>query len=72
MERWRIFETEIANRIAAGLNHFARVVVTADHGASRLAVIAHNEGKGTTLPWEGQWTIGGIRLPRRVFHDRRN
>ena len=53
-ETLRIFETEIMNRIADGLTHFARVVVTADHGASRLAVIAHNEGKGTTLSWEGQ------------------
>ena len=53
-ETLRIFETEIMNRIAEGLTRFARVVVTADHGASRLAVIAHNEGKGTTLPWEGK------------------
>ncbi|NLV22348.1 MAG: BREX-4 system phosphatase PglZ [Syntrophomonadaceae bacterium] len=53
-ETLRVFETEIMNRIADGLTRFARVVVTADHGASRLAVIAHNEGKGTTLPWDGQ------------------
>jgi hypothetical protein len=53
-ETLRIFETEIMNRIADGLNRFIRVVVTADHGASRLAVIAHNEGKGSTLPWNGQ------------------
>lgn len=53
-ETLRIFETEIMNRIADGLTRFARVVVTADHGASRLAVIAHNENKGTTLPWGGQ------------------
>lgn len=50
----RIFETEVMNRIADGLTRFARVVVTADHGASRLAVIAHNKGKGVTLPWDGQ------------------
>lgn len=53
-ETLRIFETEIMNRIADGLARFTRVVVTADHGASRLAVIAHNENKGTTLPWDGQ------------------
>lgn len=53
-ETLRIFETEIMNRIADGLTRFARVVVTADHGASRLAVIAYNEGKSATLPWEGQ------------------
>lgn len=53
-ETLRIFETEIMNRIADGLTRFTRIVVTADHGASRLAVIAHNENKGTTLPWDGQ------------------
>jgi hypothetical protein len=53
-ETLHVFETEIMNRIADGLTRFARVVVTADHGASRLAVIAHNAGKGTTLPWDGQ------------------
>lgn len=53
-ETLRIFETEIMTRIAEGLTCFPRVVVTADHGASRLAVIAHIEGKGNTLPWEGK------------------
>ena len=53
-ETLRVFETEVMNRIAQGLAQFPRVVVTADHGASRLAVIAHNENKGTTLPWDGQ------------------
>ena len=53
-ETLRMFEIEIMKRIAHGLTLFARVVVTADHGASRLAVIAYNEGKGTTLQWEGQ------------------
>lgn len=53
-ETLRVFESEIMNRVAEGLTRFARVVVTADHGASRLAVIAHNESKGTTLHWEGQ------------------
>jgi hypothetical protein len=49
-----VFETEVFNRIADGLLRFFRVVVTADHGASRLAVLAHNEGLGATLPWDGQ------------------
>jgi hypothetical protein len=51
-ETLRVFETEIMNRIADGLTRFARVVVTADHGATRLAVIARGENKGTTLPWD--------------------
>jgi acetolactate synthase small subunit len=53
-ETLRVFETEIMNRIADGLSRFARVVVTADHGASRLAVIAHNKGESITLPWDKQ------------------
>lgn len=53
-ETLRVFETEIMNRIADGLTSFARIVVTADHGASRLAVISRRENKGETLPWDGQ------------------
>ncbi len=53
-ESLRVFETEIMNRIADGLTRFTRVVVTADHGASRLAVIAHNKGESITLPWDKQ------------------
>lgn len=45
-------ETDVLNRIADGLTRFSRVVVTADHGSSRLSVIASREGKGTTLPWK--------------------
>lgn len=51
-ETLRVFENEVMNRIADGLTRFSRVVVTADHGATRLAVIARNENKGTTLPWD--------------------
>lgn len=52
VETLRVFETEIMNRIADGLTRFDRVVVTADHGATRLAVIARSENKGVTLPWD--------------------
>ena len=47
-------EIEIFNRIATGLTKYSRVVVTADHGSSRLAVLAHNDGLITTLPWNGE------------------
>ena len=50
----RVLEKEVFNRIAEGLSRFSRVVVTADHGSSRLAVIAHNKGLGKTLQWDGQ------------------
>lgn len=63
-----LFETKIMNSIAEGLTTFSRVVVTADHGASRLAVIANDEGKSTTLAWDGQpdsWRYS--RAPRGVI-----
>lgn len=44
-------ETDVLNRIADGLTRFPHVVVTADHGSSRLAVIARRDGKGRDLPW---------------------
>lgn len=49
----RIFETEILPRITEGLTKFSRVVLTSDHGSSRMAVLAHNSGLGMTLPWNG-------------------
>lgn len=45
-------ESDVLSRIADGLSRFSRVVVTADHGSSRLAVIARRDGKGKTLPWK--------------------
>ena len=47
-----VFETEVFNRIAEGLSKYPRVVVTADHGSSRLAVIAHDKGYSEDLPWD--------------------
>lgn len=48
----QVFETKVMTRIADGLSQFSRIVVTADHGSSRLALIARQEGKGVTLPWD--------------------
>jgi hypothetical protein len=64
------------NRIAEGLTSFKRIVVTADHGASRLAVIACRENKGETLPWDGQpddWrysiALQGIPRPPKLEQE---
>ena len=48
------FETEIFPRIAAAFEQFSRVVVTADHGSSRLAVLAHENKLIEDLPWDKQ------------------
>lgn len=47
------FET-VVKRIANALQKYKRVVVTADHGSSRLAVIAHEKKLNKTLPWNGE------------------
>ncbi len=46
-----MIETDVLNRISDGLSRFSRVVVTADHGATRLASVARRDGKARTLPW---------------------
>ncbi|AGA68292.1 hypothetical protein Desdi_0766 [Desulfitobacterium dichloroeliminans LMG P-21439] len=49
----RVFESEVFPRISTGLEKYSRVVLTSDHGSSRLAVLARNNGLGATLPWNG-------------------
>lgn len=48
------FETDLMDALAKALLSFAKVVVTADHGSSRLAVIANKSDRNLTLPWTGQ------------------
>jgi len=44
----------VMSKVADLLNSFERVILTADHGASRLAVLVHESGADTTLkPGEG-------------------
>ena len=43
----------IINKVKDALERFSRVVVTADHGLSRLAVLAYENGLVETLPEEG-------------------
>ena len=45
---------DVFNRIAMGLSQFNRVVVTSDHGTSRLAVLAYKKGLSKKLPWDGE------------------
>ncbi|MBR4835362.1 MAG: BREX-4 system phosphatase PglZ [Thermoguttaceae bacterium] len=47
----QVFEKQIFNAVADTLSKFERVVVTADHGTSRLTVLAHNAGLDETLAW---------------------
>ena len=52
-----VFEN-MFNRIAEAINSYDRVVVTADHGSSRLAVLAYKQQLSTKLHWEGEIQSG--------------
>ena len=54
-------------RVAEGLARFERVLVTADHGSSRLAVLAwHAEPKlARTLSWETDMEVADWRYRER-------
>ena len=45
------FEKTILPRLMEGLHKYKRVVVTADHGSSYLAVVAHNHKLDNDIPW---------------------
>jgi hypothetical protein len=59
----------IGNRVLPSVNNGLaqsdRVIVTADHGSSRLAVLAHQAGLVETLPCEGGATIADWRHRER-------
>jgi hypothetical protein len=46
----------VIKRIVDALTKYKRVVVSADHGSSRLVVIAQEEELNRTLPWKGEPT----------------
>lgn len=52
-EIFRVFRMDVIPRIQAGLKANKRVLVTADHGSSYLAVLAHKNKMNRTLPWNG-------------------
>jgi len=75
-----VFES-VFNSIANGLTKFEKVVVTADHGSSRLAIIAHEEEMIETLEWNGEpldWRFSiapqNIKPPKEFesFYDLEN
>lgn len=49
----RVFE-RVINCVASGLTQFKRVIVTADHGSSRLAMLAYAKGLSRTLQWDSE------------------
>ncbi len=50
-EVFATFQKTVLPRLREGLGNYKRVVVTADHGSSYLAVAAHNQNLDNDLPW---------------------
>lgn len=63
-EVFNVFKKQVLPRIVSGLRQYKRVVVTADHGASYIAVTAHKNGMDKTLPWPwgtpDDWRYSGM------------
>lgn len=49
---FKIFNEKILTRVVEGLRNYKRVVVTADHGSSYLAVTAYKKGLSSSIDWE--------------------
>ncbi len=61
-----VFETKIMPAIIQAIGHFDQVVLTADHGASRLAVCAYNQGLAKTLEVEDKTIVEDWRYARAI------
>ena len=50
---FQVIEKDVVNSVVKGISKFKRVIITADHGLTRLAVLANDLSKSNTLDYEG-------------------
>lgn len=50
---FQIIERDVVNSVANNIGAFKRIIITADHGLTRLAACAYNEGMSDTLDFDG-------------------
>ncbi len=50
---FQIIEKDVVNSVANNISKFKRIIITADHGLTRLAVRAYELGLSSTLDYEG-------------------
>lgn len=53
-ESLRVIKDELLNRVSKSLSDYSKIIITADHGMSRLAVLANELKLVQTLEWEGE------------------
>ena len=70
-ELFSLFQRVILARVIYGLNTHKRVIVTADHGASYLAVNAYKNGYSKTLNWNNpdDWRYASCNNAKNVSND---
>lgn len=66
-----LFEKTILTRVVSGLRDHKRVIVTADHGSSYLAVTAHRKGLTHTIPWDdpADWRYASLHVNKNVSEE---
>lgn len=62
----KVIDDEVLPRVAEGLTRFERVLVTADHGSSRLSMLAWQSKLARTLSFEGNMEIADWRYRKPV------
>ena len=50
---FQIIERDVVNSVANGIGGYKRIIITADHGLTRLAACVYNDGKSNTLDFDG-------------------
>jgi hypothetical protein len=65
----KVIDDEVLPRVAEGLTLFERVLVTADHGSSRLSVLAWQSKLARTLSFEDSMEIADWRYRKSVEQE---
>lgn len=50
---FQVIEKDVVKSVVKGVSEYKRVIITADHGLTRLAVLANDLSKSNTLDYEG-------------------
>ena len=70
-EIFTLFQETVLTRVMEGLKTHKRVLVTADHGSSYLAVVAYRKGLIRTIPWDNpeDWRYTSLPYSKDCSQD---
>lgn len=61
-----VFDKQILPAVAKAMTHFSTIVLTSDHGATRLAVCANRQGLSKTIPMPENCEVSDWRFTKAV------